>query len=744
MILNRISYFYVIIKEIPEQKLMLKKFLLLIFGIISIVSIRASNFVADKGILDARNFDFRNKAMVLKGEWEFYPGQMLNPSDFNSIDPLPGVQYITQPSFRMFTKLKNYHCGTLRLIIIVNNDFPDSIFYKTGVIYSSATHFINNTEIISFGQPSCDSSERDIIGNKILIIRNIHPLIDNINHLRYIQIIIQTAKHSKGFISGIKYPPRLGYEKNFQRLSLPTAFFNLGLLFFALSLAIIFTFYYFIKKHYKNRAKYFFLTILAISSSIKIVLSNKIYLPPLPANLFVDLGYLSIIIDFYALVHFLYYYKKGLLSKKCTIKWNILITTALIPFILGAVLRVSWLSTLSYYLVFVVAFAILSRSIYLSFKNKSPFLFLAFFTSILAALFNFISLIGLVKIYISEGVTYFIFLMAIAIDEAIQYEKIVLQNRRLAHRLLGINKYLNKIIIQRTKKIVAQSKKMEKVNQELKAQNEELLRIQKELMEKNVIIEAQSREIKDSIRYAQNFQNGVLPSEQEISKYLDNFIIYLPKYIVSGDFYVFKHFDTADYIGVFDCTGHGVPGGFLSIISYKIIDEAINYKGFDNVSDMMNYTNNELIKLMSGRENFGDGFEFGIVRIQKIDNSDYQLTFWGSRKIPLFYYNSSLGQVERHRLKNAMIGTHNETMANIEKIEIQAHRGDMLWLATDGYIDQANTERRKFGTKRFIELLSKIALLSLSEQKKILTQTFHEWKGEENQTDDITIIGIRL
>ncbi len=723
---------------------MSKKLFFLILGVISIANIWGKNSEAYKGVIDARKVDFRNKALELRGVWEFYPGQMLYPSDFNSTDPLPGVKYVIQPSFNIFRKFNKYHCGTLRLIILVNNEFPDSIFYHTGVTYSSASHFINYRQVISFGTPSCDNNEVDIIGNKILIIRDIHPLTDSINQFRYIQIIIQTAKHSKGFISGIKYPPRIGSEKNFQRFSLPFAFFNLGLLFFALSLAIIFTFYYFIKKHYKNRAKYFFLIILAISSSIKIILSNKIFLPPLPANLFVDIGYLSIIINFYALVHFLYYYKKGLLTKQCAIKWNILVTAALIPFILGALLHLPWLSTISYYIVFLVVLTILTRAILLSFKNKSPFLFLAFFASMIAALLNFISLIGIAKLYISEGMTYFIFLMAIAIDEAIQYEKIVLQNRLLAHRLLGVNKYLNKIIIQRTKKIVAQSKKMEKVNQELKAQNEELLRIQKELMEKNVIIESQSREIKDSIRYAQNFQNGVLPSEQEISKYLDNIIIYSPKYIVSGDFYVFKHYDTADYIGVFDCTGHGVPGGFLSIISYKLIEEAINYRGFDNVADMMNYTNQELIKLMSGRENFGDGFEFGILRIQKINNSDYHLTFWGSRKIPLFYYDSTLDQVNRHRLKNPMIGTQYEPVNHIEKIEIRAKKEDMLWLVTDGYIDQANSDRRKFGTKRFIGLLNKIARLSLSEQKKILIQTFYEWKGEENQTDDVTIIGIRL
>ncbi len=724
----------------------MRRLIVIIFVLFSGLGLLADNISSRQGVLDARSFDFNHKALKLKGFWEFYPGQMLKPENFHGVDPLPGVEYIWQPSLGIYSirHLKKIHCGTLRLIILTGDNFPDSIFYQTGTIHSSASVFLNNEKIIDIGHPACNKTSIEIIEDKKLIIRNLTPLRDKVNNLSYIQVIIQVSSYTHGLGTGIKYPPRIGREKDIEKRNLVLVFFQLGLIFFVISLAIIFLSFLVIKKHYKDRQKYFFLAVLAIAAAIKIFLGNKIFLPPIPAEAYIDIQYLCIIFAMYALIHFLYYYKKGLITNKCLTSWSLVISLSLLTYILGLALHSGIIFKVSHGLTILTAIFLLTNAFCLSVKNKSAFFSLAFFFSITAAAVNFLSLIGVITGFIPEGLAYFVFLLFVTIDEAIQSEKIMIQNKRLAYRLIQINKYLNKILAQRTKKIIIQSKKLEKINQELKRQNDQLLKAQSELTQKSIIIENQSTEIQKSIEYAQNFQNGILPTEQEIQQYLDAFVIYLPKYIVSGDFYLFKHADTAEYIGVFDCTGHGVPGAFLSILSYKVIEQAVIYMGMDDITEILNFANKELGRLMSGRENYGDGFEFGIIRIDKTDTQQRHITFWGSKKIPLFYYHQEFNQITRHRLKNPMIGTIQGTIDSLEKIEITAQKGDMIWLATDGFVDQTNHERRRFGTNRMIKLLNRIARLSTEEQKHILLQTFEQWRDGETQIDDVTLIGIRL
>ncbi len=276
-------------------------------------------------------------------------------------------------------------------------------------------------------------------------------------------------------------------------------------------------------------------------------------------------------------------------------------------------------------------------------------------------------------------------------------------------------------------------------NTELKTQKEELL-VQKE------IIQEHSKEIQASISYASSIQKALLPSSLQIEKYFDYFNIYLPKNVVSGDFYWFSDIQP-NYLFFItaDCTGHGVPAGFISVIAMQLFNNFINDKKISDPKRILLETDNALNKFLHKltSENI-DGLDTSIIRFDKNDKN--KILFSGA-KLSILIHNKKTNEIIRHRGVRRSVGSSllkaSSSTIEFKNIEIPISEYCTLYCYTDGYIDQNNIKGKKIGTNKTMDLLLSIGNLSIKKQENLLLEYLNNFRKGTFQRDDITIIGLK-
>ncbi|HPH01852.1 MAG TPA: SpoIIE family protein phosphatase [Spirochaetota bacterium] len=253
-----------------------------------------------------------------------------------------------------------------------------------------------------------------------------------------------------------------------------------------------------------------------------------------------------------------------------------------------------------------------------------------------------------------------------------------------------------------------------------------------------------NHEMVDSISYARLIQSGMLPKRSRISHRIsDHSIIWRPRDIVSGDFYWFKEVEDILYLAVVDCTGHGVPGAFMTMTANAVLDHVIWYLNDDPAAMLM-----ELDRLMRTTLNqddasdaqSNDGLDIALVMIQPEKHS---FVYSGAR-IPLFFMHK--GKVEMVRGDRQSIGyTNSEQVLSFTAHEINYVPGDRLFISTDGLFDQTGGDRAKpFGTTRFSELILETAGLDLEGQRNRILMELDTHAGGGGQLDDITVFALAL
>lgn len=315
----------------------------------------------------------------------------------------------------------------------------------------------------------------------------------------------------------------------------------------------------------------------------------------------------------------------------------------------------------------------------------------------------------------------------------------------------------------------------QKTNRLLIAQNEEIRRQKSEIEDQKHEIESQrdlatrqrdqiadqQKQITDSIRYASRIQKAVMPREQSIGEYLsDYFILYKPKNIVSGDFYwVTRLNDGRTAVAVADCTGHGVPGAFMSMLGITLMKELGTTIGSESAGDVLFKLRRLVIASLNQTGIEGesvDGMDMSIVLIDKSTNVlEYAgaylpiLICRGSEAKPVENAHDAL-QLNGHciyELKgNKMpIGFHVIGELPFTTLRVDLLPADTLYMFSDGYIDQfGNSPNLKFMLVNFKKLLLNIQAKSLSEQKQILDSTLEEFRGNHKQVDDILVMGFKV
>lgn len=278
----------------------------------------------------------------------------------------------------------------------------------------------------------------------------------------------------------------------------------------------------------------------------------------------------------------------------------------------------------------------------------------------------------------------------------------------------------------------------------------EILKAKKKINQQRLWLEKQNKEIHASIRYAQTIQQAILPANKEIEKYFDPFVLYMPKDIVSGDFYWITSMDEGDrktvYFAVVDCTGHGVPGAFMSMIGNRILNEIIRERRIESPAEILALMNLHIREALRQEEtDNNDGMDLALCKFELAKNGKSKLTFAGAKR-PVYIINNRENRLIIHNGDRKSIGGYNLSKREIHftNYEQNIESGDMIYLFSDGIIDQNGPERKKFGRVRLEETMIDCVNLGAVEQYEIFTQRLKDFMNNEDQRDDITLIGLKI
>lgn len=256
-------------------------------------------------------------------------------------------------------------------------------------------------------------------------------------------------------------------------------------------------------------------------------------------------------------------------------------------------------------------------------------------------------------------------------------------------------------------------------------------------------LEERQLEITDSIRYAKRIQTGIMPKVKQIQRdFEDSFVLFLPKDIVSGDFYWYHRIKDKYFIAAVDCTGHGVPGAFMSIIGTYLLNSIIIYNEVTDAAEILKQLNRKIkIALKSdSRSQTSDGMD---ISIAIIDKNEKTIEFASALRPIYLFNNGDFIEVKGDKIPitSSISGT---SISSYTKYTYPFNEGDMFYLFSDGIIDQFGGKGgKKFLTKRFKQILFEINALSMREQKEIIKKAFDDWRGDAEQVDDILVMGIR-
>lgn len=283
---------------------------------------------------------------------------------------------------------------------------------------------------------------------------------------------------------------------------------------------------------------------------------------------------------------------------------------------------------------------------------------------------------------------------------------------------------------------VYRSLKVKKRNNEALSEKNHLIEKQKE------IVEEKNKEITDSITYAKRLQSAILPPIEQLSEFFsDSMVLYLPKDVVSGDFYWFEKKNGKVFFAAADCTGHGVPGAMVSVVCSNALNRCVNEFGLTEPNEILGRTRELVIQTFSkSGENVKDGMDISLCAL---DVDSGELTYSGANN-PLWILRNGANEMEEFKPNKQPIGLHEE-MKPFDLNQTKMEKGDICYLFTDGFADQFGGEKgKKLKYNPFKELLIKSSKQIGSEQKRELHQFFEDWRADYDQIDDVCVLSVRM
>ncbi len=325
-------------------------------------------------------------------------------------------------------------------------------------------------------------------------------------------------------------------------------------------------------------------------------------------------------------------------------------------------------------------------------------------------------------------------------------------------RLFVQKKKANILLAKQRDEILEKNAMLGEANEEIRAQKEEIEVQHDMVVKQKEFIEKQKLRTEDSIRYAQRIQNAVLPAQEDIKTLIDDyFVLYQPKDVVSGDFYWATSEGEWSIIVAADCTGHGVPGAFMSMLGISFLNQIINKRGFTNAAQVLQELRELIIKALKqtyDEDSQVDGMDISLLAINKKTLKAH----WAGAQNPIWIIrnNSSVRDaknpidiIEIIKGDKMPVSLH-VRMDNFKNHEIELKKGDRIYLFSDGFADQfGGNEGRKFNSKALKTIIAETSTLPMQQQKEMLEQTLDNWKNPKtgiryDQIDDVVVFGVKV
>lgn len=397
----------------------------------------------------------------------------------------------------------------------------------------------------------------------------------------------------------------------------------------------------------------------------------------------------------------------------------------------------------------VVFSAMLWTQVFLFGGIYSPHLYWIGFVPLLSVLFTG-TLHGLVWSVLTLITTLVLYLLELSGNFHFREAANELSSTYYFKSILPYFAFLYVIILAYEKSKINDIKRLEAIKEQiagtnllLEEQNQQMAQQQAEITQQRDLLASYKREITKSLEYAHRIQTSIFPADGNLAESFPQFfVLYMPKEIVSGDFYWSKRVGDTQIIAVADCTGHGVPGAFMSMLGVSHLNEIVRSYSITNPAQILNVLRNFIISSLQQKGVAGeqkDGMDMALAIINMKTN---ELQFAGSN-IPLWIITESkqLIEIKPDPIPVAYyfkVGTFTNQFYHLKK-------GDIIYFKTDGYQDQFGGENhKKFLSVRLKELLIQIAHYPLPQQKQMLADRFNAWKGANEQIDDVTILGVKI
>lgn len=648
------------------------------------------------------SFDEISEGVLLDKNWEFYWNELLNPGEIKTGNYT--FQLVEVPNSwttyhdKAGTKYKAYGYATYRIHVTLDKEY-ENVGIKIPMIWSAAKIFINGNIIYETGKVGDRQEFKNRILSKYL----------KIPKTSEIDLVVQVSNYSL-FVAGILKSFKIGFyediKQSFEVASIASLMWIACVLLMALYHIVIYVF------RRKNKSTLFF-AIISILIFIKLIVFGE---------------------------HYLYDYLKSnsLLSFKWQSTWYYITTFMLVP------VGLYYVESLYYQevkrkIVNILFFITLSYSIFIFITPETIYApTLMYFSSInfigIAYLFYTILLARIRKR--PESVIQFagIIVMIVAgINDALYSKGIELTPfQELIPYAFGIFLCLQFFVIARRFSTALTNEEQLTENLEKK-----VLERTEEINEKNIELNRLFKNVTDSIHYAKRIQKTILPQKQTFERFLpEHFILYIPKDIVSGDYYYIKMNDNNIILAAIDCTGHGVPGAFVSLVSNNLMNKTIELSSITKPSEILEKLS---VDYYQSSEITRDGMDVAILRL---DLNHKKIEFAGANN-PLYYIrNDELNIIKGDRKPIELFQSTKNLYTNHE---IEIKKGDCYYIFTDGFPDQfGGNNESKYKYIPFQKFLLNIHELTMNEQKEALLNEFISWKGNNDQIDDVLIIGLKF
>ncbi len=282
-------------------------------------------------------------------------------------------------------------------------------------------------------------------------------------------------------------------------------------------------------------------------------------------------------------------------------------------------------------------------------------------------------------------------------------------------------------------------------NLEIEEKNQALISSEDEIRNQRDAIAFQNRQTNKSIKVAKTIQESILPDQNRLKQMFDDhFVIYRPRDVVSGDFYWVGQVGHKKIVATIDCTGHGVPGAFMSMIGFALINETINTRQIYDPGKVIEQLRVDVRKALR-QEVAGnrEGMDLALITVETQENGQVLVEFAGAKR-PLWYVKKDSKQMEVLEGCRVSIGITYQSKKTIETKYLQCTKGTLLYLGSDGFADQNDGNRKKLGSQRLANMVFQLRHNPLREQQRLLEQSLDEMIVGTEQRDDILLLGLQL